>query len=218
MYCEDCRVKIDGKASLCPLCHKPVINGHEKTAFPIPKPKQMTTNRFLPIFAIIFAVIMVPSIILNAFYYKSYPWSLIVFFILLYVFFFVRHTVMNQAHFRERLIGQTLFLTIIAFVIQFVIGKCEWIFVAVIPAIYMVSDILLVTRMLKFSKYAKKNIISSYILGIMGLIPVITAYACDLDMKVPSYVASGLSILLIFAVTIIFRKTIISEIKKFFHL
>lgn len=218
MYCEDCQVKIDGKASVCPLCHKQVVNAHDKTAFPVPNPSKMVTSRFLPIFSIILIVIMIPSIILNIFYYKEYPWSLIVFFLLLYISFFVRHTVLNQSHFRERLIGQTFFLTVIAFVIRLVTGKFEWILISVIPGIYMISCVLLATRMLKFTKYAKKNVISSYILGIMGLIPTITAYACDLDMKIPSLVASGVSILLIIVVTIVFRKTIISEIKKFFHL
>jgi hypothetical protein len=218
MYCEDCKVKIDGKASVCPLCHKPVVNAHEKPAFPISNPKQRVSSRFLPIFTLISIIIMAPSIVLNVLYFKAYPWSLIVLFVLLYIAFFVRNTVMNQSHFRERLIGQTIFLTIIAFVVQLVTAKFEWILSAVIPGIYMVSIILLVTRMIKFSKYAKKNVISSYILGIMGLIPVITASACNLDIKIPSYVASGLSILLIVTVTIIFRKTIISEIKKFFHI
>lgn len=218
MYCEECKVKIEGKASVCPLCHKSVINDHEKLAFPKPNPKQTASSRFVPVFSIIFILVMVPTVILNIILYPNKPWGVIVFSVLLYIAFFIRHTVMNQSHFRERLIGQTFFLTIIAFVVQLITLRFEWIFVSVLPAIYIISDILLVTHMLKYPKYAKKNTISSYVLGIMGLIPTITAYACSIKMKIPSLVASGLSVLLIISITIIFRKTIISEIKKFFHL
>ncbi|NLL56281.1 MAG: hypothetical protein GX242_03605 [Clostridiales bacterium] len=220
MYCENCRVKIDGKTTVCPLCHKQIVNTHDKPAFPVPNPKQTASSRFLPIFSIIFVVVMAVSIALNVYYYKSYsyPWSLIVFFALFYIGFFIKRTILAQSHFRQRLIGQTLFLTIIAFVVRLVTSKFDWIFISVLPTIYIVSIILLVTRMIKYSKYAKKNIISSYILGFMGLIPIITAYAFDLSMKIPAFIASGLSAMLVIVVTIIFRKLIILEIRKFFHL
>lgn len=218
MYCEDCKIKIDGKTSVCPLCHKPVTNCYEKTAFPISNPKKKTSSRFYPIFFLIFAVVMVASIVLNTLYHNEYPWSFIVFFLLLYIAFFIKHTVMNQAHFRERLIGQTFFLTVIAFVVRFVTGRFVRILALAVPIIYIISDVLLIMHMLKYSKYAKKNVISSYILGIMGLTPVITVYACQLSMKIPALIASGLSIALIICISIIFRKTIISEIKKFFHI
>lgn len=163
-------------------------------------------------------VLMIPAIVLNTLYYKQYPWSLIVFFLLLYVSFFIRHTVMTQAHFRERLIGQTIFLTIIAFVVRYTSGRFEWILSIALPALYIVSDMLLSFRMVQYQKYAAKNIMSVYVLGTLGLIPIITAFACGLSLKIPAMVASGMWIITIITVTIVFRRAIISEIKKFFHI
>lgn len=218
MYCEECRIKIDGKASLCPLCHKPVINDQEKTAFPIANPKQKTRSYFVMIYAIIFVIVVVPSIILNLRFQHSYMWSIMVLVMMAYIFFFVRYTVLKQGHFRQRLIGQTIFLTLIFFVVKMVTGTHDWILIAWLPALYITCDIILVTHMMKFSKYAKKNVISTYLLGILGVIPVISAYAFDLELKIPSIVASGLSVILIICISIIFRKTIITEVKKFFHI
>lgn len=218
MYCEECKVKIEGKTSVCPLCHKPVVNDTEKTAFPVPAPKRRVNSYFAFIYAIAFIVVIIPLIAINVYYNKDFMWSIMVLAVLVYIFFLVRYTILTQSHFRQRLIGQTAILTFVFFVVRIVTGTNDWIVIAWLPALYITSDLILASHLVKYSRYAKKNVIATYILGLLGVIPTISAYIFDLPVKIPSYVASGFGLILIAVMSIVFRKNIISEVKKFFHI
>jgi hypothetical protein len=217
MYCDECKIKIDGKTSVCPLCHKKIVNDQEKYAFPIPAPKAKARSFFLLIYSLISIAIIITSLAINIINSEKILWSIIVITALVYIFLAIRYTIIAQSHFRQRLLGQTVFLTIVFYVVKLVIGGNDWIFTLCLPALYITSIIMLSTHLLKFTRYAKKNVIICYIIGILGLIPVITVYFFQLPLKAPAIVASSMGILMALIISFTFRKDIIGEVKKFFQ-
>lgn len=218
MYCNECKVKIEGKTSVCPLCGVKIENSQENLAFPIPAPKTRVKNNFVRIYAIVFFAVIIPSLFLNYKFNNNIMWSYMLLAAMVYVFVLIRYTITAQSHFRQRLIGQTVILTFVFFVVQRATNNFLWILSIWLPALYITSDILMVSHLIRYKKYARKNMISIYILSFLGLIPTITAYIMNLTMKIPSIVASALGVIIAAVLSIIFRKNIISEIKKFFHI
>lgn len=219
MYCKECNVNIEGYNTKCPLCGQPIeVQDGATLAFPRPNPRKKVKSHFIIIYAAFTLAVMIPCLAINLRLDKSVMWSLMIFAALIYVFFFIRYTVMAQAHFRQRLIGQTIILTAVSFVFYYYVKSSDLIFVVWFPTLYISSYLSLMGHMLRFPKYATKNILAVYLLAILGLIPTFAVLYHGVGVKEPAFLSSAIGAALALCVTVIFRKAIISEIKKFFHL
>lgn len=219
MYCKKCEVNIPCKTTVCPLCHSSLScdGSNEELSFPSPSIKKLRLPLFKKIYLITTALIGILSLILNLTINPSFLWSVMVIVALTYAYYLVSVTIFSQRGFHKRVLGQTLILTIIFFILKLVVGGNHWIFIAWLPAIFTSAEFILCIFIIKNRIESNKYVMTLILLCIFGFIPIICAYSFDLSVKLPSIISGGLSGFIIVIACITQRKKLLSEIKKVFH-
>lgn len=217
MRCKNCNVEIACKSSVCPLCHKPLVSDGE-VPFPTPATKKILMGKFSLAYLVIAVIANIVCITLNFVLTPKVLWCVPVLVSFIYVFYFVSVTVLAKRGFHKRILGQALILTAVFAAIKLAIGGNHWIFISWLPAVYLVSDLLMLIFIFKKKNEASKYIATLLLLCIFGAIPCISAYVFDLSVKLPSIIATSVSAAIFIICLIVCRKTIIHELKKVFNL
>lgn len=217
MRCEKCNVEIGCKADVCPLCHTPVKSDGE-VAFPTPATKRIIIEKLKFAYIIVAIIVNIITVTLNFVLDRNTLWCFPVLISFIYVYYFISVTVVAKRGLHKRILGQTLMLTVVFAVIKLAIGGNHWIFITWLPAVYIISDIIMLIFVFKKKQESSKYIATLLLLCLFGAIPCISAYAFKLSVKIPSIVATSFSAL-IFVVTLCTHfKMIKQELKKVFHL
>jgi hypothetical protein len=217
MRCENCGADIKCKAAKCPLCHAP-MNCDGETPFPAPKIKVYVHAKLSLYYLVFAAAVNAFCFVVNFLTDTSFLWCVMVLVCFVYLYYFVRVTVMTQRGFHKRIIGQTLILTAIFAIIRLTVRGNYWIYITWLPIVYFVSDVLMFVFVVLKGNEAPKYIATMMLLCILGCIPTISAYVFDLSVKWPSVAATSVSGLMLIATLIVYRKNILGELKKVFHL
>ncbi len=217
MRCKNCNVEIACKSTVCPLCHAPLVSDGE-VPFPTPAVKRILLGKFSVAFIALGVIVNIICIALNFIFTPKVLWFVPVFVSFIYVYYFVNVTVAAKRGFHKRILGQVLILTVMFAVIKLAVGGNHWIFITWLPAIYLASDILMLIFIFKKHNESSKYIATLLLLCIFGVIPCISAYVFDLSVKLPSIIATSVSLLILVVALIVCRKTIADELKKVFHL
>lgn len=220
MYCEKCKVNIDCKADVCPLCHRPLTVGEPVTelAYKNGKIRKQRLDIFSKIYLSCAFIATVVCIIVNVLNNYEYMWSMIVMVGLSYVYYCIRFTFLAQGNFNGRIFGQTIAQTLVFIAVRVTVGGNHFIFITWLPIVYFISELLLCVYIALNWREARKKMMSLVVLGILGIIPVCSAYIMDLSVKLPSIIASAFSVAVILVTLIAGRKHIIGELKRYFHL
>ncbi len=217
MRCEKCNVEIGCKADVCPLCHTPLKSDGE-VAFPTPATKRIIIGKFKLAYLIFAVIVNVITITLNFVLDPRRLWCFPVLISFIYVYFFISVTFVAKRGLHKQILGQTLMLTVVFAVIKLAVGGNHWIFISWLPAVYIVSDVLMLIFVFKKKQESSKYIATLLLLCLLGGIPCACAYVFDLSVKIPCIVATAFSGL-IFIATICTHFTMIKqELKKVFHL
>lgn len=217
MRCDRCGVDVACKTNVCPLCHRPLVCDGE-TAFPVPESKRIFLNKFSLAFKIAATAASIVCLALNFALTPEILWSFPVIMCFVYVYYFVCVTILAKKGFHKRILGQTLVLTLIFAAVKLAIPLNHWIYIAWLPAVYVASDALMLIFIFKNRAEASKYVATLLLLCILGVIPLICAYAFDLSEKIPSIVATALSALIFVVAAIAYRKVIRDELIKIFNL
>lgn len=221
MYCKKCNVNIPCKTEVCPLCHSSLVDitpSDEEFAFPAPNVKKLRLPLFKKIYLALTALICVLSLSLNLALNPTFMWSVIIIVVLTYVYYFVSVTVFSRRGFHKRILGQTLILSLMFIILKLVVGGNHWIFIAWLPAVFTSAEIILCAFIIRNRTESPKYIMTLILLCVFGFLPIICAYVFDLSVKLPSVISSALSGLIIVLSCVAQRKTLLSEIKKVFHI
>ena len=227
MYCEECKVEMSCKTNFCPLCHKNLDTSEEaklqikklERAFPVrPYNRPMATTPFNKIYLILSLNVIVISIIANILFNPDYYWSLLVVALVLYVYFFVRYTVLSYGPLHRKIFGQAIALSAIFILIQRVFDSYLWIYEYVLPAIVFVSVSIIGIYIIVNINIARKYIFTLFILAIIGMVPLIIVLIIRNKIIWPSIVTALTCGSILFTIIILARKTLWAEIKRIFHL
>lgn len=214
MRCEKCGCEIVGKTNKCPLCHTPLEND-SKQEYQTPKPKTFLNKRFQLGYLITIAIINIVCITVNLVIDTHFLWSVIVLISTLYIFYFSRYTFTSLRGFHVKLVGQTVILTALIVAIYFAIGGNYWIYITWLPIVYFVSDTLMLVYINTNKNKSSEYVLIQLILYVFGVIPVIFAYCADLSVKWPAISVTALNVYLFLYTIIKYRKSLISEFKKY---
>jgi hypothetical protein len=227
MRCQKCNVEIEGKTSVCPLCHnrldlteeaKKEIQRAER-AFPErSKNRPKATTPFNKLYLIISFNIMLISITTNIIVTPKVYWSLIVLAFLFYLYYFIRYTIMSYRHFNTKVFAQAVALTAIMILVQQVLEKNLWVYEYILPGIVFVSTVMIGAYILINLENARQYIFSLFLVGILGLLPILIVVLTHRQVVWPSIVVAATSGSIILTTIILAHKIIWAEIKRIFHI
>ena len=217
MRCNNCNVEITCQADVCPLCHSK-LNSSGETPFPKANPKKLRISLYKKIYIIIGFLITVTCVSVNLTLSPSFLWSLTVPIGFIYFYYLVSVTILTQHGFHKRILGQAVILSVVFIIIRLIVGGNHWMFIVWLPAVYVVSDILMCIFIAKKGKESPKYIMTLLLLCIFGIMPVVCAYIFDLSIKIVAIASTSFSIFIFILTCIIWRRTLIHELKKVFHI
>lgn len=217
MYCKKCGVFIDCYADKCPLCGEKTDCTEKERAYPVPRVSRRRADIVSKVFFWVAVVVSVACVIANILTEYHFMWSIMVIVVSCYIYYCLRFNFLIQKKFTAIVVGQAVALTAVFAAIRIIVGANHFIFITWLPIVYFVSVLLLLGYLIINRKEAKKKMMTLIVMGVMGVIPIVTAYVLDLSVKWPSIAASAISIALIPATLIVGRKHVLDQLKRYFH-
>lgn len=161
---------------------------------------------------------MLISITTNIIVTPKVYWSLIVLAFLFYLYYFIRYTIMSYRHFNTKVFAQAVALTAIMILVQQVLEKNLWVYEYILPGIVFVSTVMIGAYILINLENARQYIFSLFLVGILGLLPILIVVLTHRQVVWPSIVVAATSGSIILTTIILAHKIIWAEIKRIFHI
>ncbi|MDD4316434.1 MAG: DUF6320 domain-containing protein [Clostridia bacterium] len=227
MRCQKCNVEINCKTLECPLCHERLDTTEDakkeiqrtERAFPErSKNRPKATTPLNKLYLIISFNIMLISITTNIIVTPKVYWSLIVLGFLLYLYFFLRYTIMSYRHFNSKIFTQAVALIAVFILIQQVMGKNLWIYEYILPAIVFLSMVTIGAYILINIENARKYIFSLFLVAMLGLLPLLIVVFTRQHVVWPAIVVAATSGSIILTAIILAHKILWGEFKRIFHI
>ena len=218
-HCDKCNVDVNSDLNYCPLCFNEIGNGdaEKPKLYSVTKEKPreiIKTHTTRKIFAIISIAVVLICAIIN--YLTLTPfWSGIVALSVVYLWIFVRHTIMSTRSAFEKILLQILGILAILILSNYVSGG-GWFMDYVLPS--LLSLVLIILNMILFiSSRRKKHEVSFLIIEILiVIVSIIFMCICEFNLlHLISLCLAGLSIV---GLIIMDGKNVFKELSKKFHL
>lgn len=219
MYCKNCKVTVHGDKTVCPLCKSPLCGEPEAPLFAKPELKKIKLKYFNYAFVIVMVLVNIACLVVNLLLDTSFLWSVMVVISSVYAYFALNFTVFTQNGMHKRILGQTIFLTVMIGFIRIFVDGNNWIYITWLPVVYVASDLSMLTLLIIKKSASFRYVPVFLLIAIFGaIIPVAAAYGFNLSVKWPAIAASCVNAFLLLALPVVYRKTIFKELKKTFHL
>ncbi len=217
MYCKYCKVNVEGKSDVCPLCHSPLENDQTSLAFCVPKTKVNAKTIASRTLLLVFFALSIVSIVANLLVLPEVKWSGVIVSLLLFIFVFIRFDVFNRTNFRMSVFIELVMLTFIFNVVKLLFLDVDHVvFSYILPVAYFLALGIFLIYIICTKRFAPKNLITTILLGFMCIIPLITALVYHLYL-VPSYVVASIGLINIIISLVVGKKHLTNEFRKFFH-
>lgn len=224
--CLKCNLKVNTFKKTCPLCGE-ILTDDKETLEVVPYPNYKVQakkkNVALKIIKFLLIIASIASIVINYYTFSSfnYLWSVIVLASAIYLWLFLKDTILSK-----RLMAQRLVILSIASSVFFILVdlvslndyKLNWSIEYMVPFISIASTLTIL-----FILFIKKIKYRSYLLHlfasiIIGFVPLVLILTNVVNVVWPSLASSGLSLATIIGIFIFADKETRSEIKKRFHI
>lgn len=176
------------------------------------------SNKLIKIIFIISIAISLICMLINYLVSQKLGWSIIVIASIIYLWITVRHSISYNVNIASHTMFQTISLSIMVLIIDYVFGGKDWAFVIAIPIILILSNIVMfILTILKNKRY---NIYAIY-LSVIFAFSVISNLLIIIIFKEKNMILNWISLLFSFLnlsiVLIINGKVMFSELKRRFH-
>ena len=221
-HCNNCNIDVNTDAKYCPLCFNKMDDLNES------KPNLLSVSKEKPTSIIkrhmvrkIFLLLSLATIVITGFinyFTGGAPWSLLVLFGIIYVWIFVKHTIMSNRHIFEKFFFQILGLIAILITSNYISGGGLWFVDYVLPSMFILVLIIL-NMMLFINKHRRHYEISFLIIElflIIASIVFININCCS--YKLLYWVALMFSAISMAGIIIMDGKNLYQEMVKKFHL
>ncbi|MDR3186384.1 MAG: DUF6320 domain-containing protein [Christensenellaceae bacterium] len=229
MKCPVCNTEIACRAIVCPLCHASLDDGSgiidEARILPRffpPRGKMpaLATTLFDRVYLLI-ATIFAVSALTVFIYVNMLRFFFVVLAGLFYIYLLVRNTIIGTNHFTQKVVIQTVALTVIAFTLPPAFTQPLVIYEYILPIIYLISIILIGVFVLANFKLFPHHLINLIFVAILGIYPFVTILLSTNSNKVANIIIAAITATIaamIILLSLIFSsKRILSELKRIFH-
>ncbi|MEG2457245.1 MAG: DUF6320 domain-containing protein, partial [Clostridia bacterium] len=175
MYCKYCNINVETSYPICPIC-KNKLEGTplDVSVFPERKPRKLRAPvTFTGIYFFVAVAIIAICVSINIYRPARYIWSLMVAVLLLYIFLLIKHSIMYKGTGGSKIFVQTLTLSGLVIVIQYLFHMKEWAFSYGLPSIVLCSLGINILFVSIFNKKSRDYVRYMTYTTLIGFIPAI---------------------------------------------
>ena len=224
--CPYCEVSISTRTEVCPLCHKNLIEAGvakeeiKKTPLDFPKRGKLPAlsgTLFDKVYLLCSLAIVVCFLMVELIVFKNIYASWFVLSLLAYFYLFLRSTIKSANLFPQKVLFQAILLSIVAISTRRIIPEPQVIFEIILPFIYLVSMIIMGIFFLINYKKPSKYLLNLISIALLGFLPFVVDFALDKSFHPLSIATASLGAIMLVMLFAFYAKTIISELKRNFH-
>lgn len=224
--CPYCEVSISTRTDTCPLCHKSLIDAGiskeeiKKTPLDFPKRGKLPAlsgTLFDKVYLLCSLAIVVCFLMVELIVFKNIHASWFVLSLLTYFYLFLRSTIKSANLFPQKVLFQAILLSIVAISTRRIIPEPQVIFEIILPFIYLVSMIIMGIFFLINYKKPSKYLLNLISIALLGFLPFVVDFALDKSFHPLSIATASLGAIMLVMLFAFYAKTIISELKRNFH-
>ena len=220
-YCSKCKLNIEGKREICPLCQSTLnkVNDQGVEIFPEIKPERKKKRFFaLKILLLISAIIIIVSSTVNAVLASTGHWALYVISGIACAWFVSTIILLQRKNILKTIFSQAVVVIVLTLIWDFATGMHGWAVDFVIPI-----SVFLATISIAVISEAMRIQVEDYSvylcnLALLNLLLVAFLIFDVVSIEVPTKISIGVNFLII-AVFVIFEgKKILGDIKRRLHI
>lgn len=227
MKCPHCKVEVACRTTVCPLCHVP-FNNVEGTldearklprAFPAKgRAPLFSTSIFDKVYLGIALYLAALAVILEFIFTGQIKSALAVAAALFYIYFSIRFTFQNTGYFTQKMVAQTVVLSVVAFFFRNVFPRPVIVFEFILPGLYLAAMVSISIYILIKYRYPQKYLLNLLSIAILGIMPVIILCFFETDYRLLSILTASFGGAVILALFLFSGKKIKQEFIRLFHL
>lgn len=218
MYCNKCKVSINGNKRCCPLCQGTLLGEPSVEAYPQIEPLRYNRHFLIRLISFIAIAIAVICTFINIMIPKYGYWCIFADAGILCGWITAMIGIIYRKRLTSNIMLQLFIITAMCFIWDKFTGWHKWSIDFVLPCSCFASTVAIcvisLVKKLPHSEYMVYLIIN----GIYGLVPLIFIVKGVLNVIYPSAICTALSIILVSAIFLFEGKSVSSEISKKMHL
>lgn len=221
-HCKDCNVDVNSTEKYCPLCFNELEEVDEKgnayyTVTHV-KPRTITNNHMLSKVFFLLSICLVGVCAVINILTHTEPWSVIVAMSFLYVWIFVRHTILSSRNIFEKILFQLVGIIGLLLTTNLISGGGLWFAEFVLPSIELLA-LLVLDFMLIVSKKRKYYLLSFFLIDLILLVSSIIFVSINYcDHKIMHIITLFVTALSMLGIILFGGKSLRQEFLKKFHL
>ena len=228
LRCPYCRITISTRTEVCPLCHvrlRDVGNSEEdikRTARAYPpreKLKPLSGSLFDKIYLFAWLSLSIAMIVVEAALTRHVRFSWIAVAFLIYLYFLFRILIRGGEYFPQKVTAHALILSVAIYTLRGVLPEPEIIVEYLLPTLYLISNIAIAVFLIINYKRPNRYLLNIITVSLLSAVPFLALVVLDDYKNFALSLAAMVIGLAVIIGTIIFRApTIISELKRKFHI
>lgn len=228
LRCPYCRITISTRTEVCPLCHvrlRDVGNSEEdikRTARAYPpreKLKPLSGSLFDKIYLFAWLSLSIAMIVVEAALTRRVRFSWIAVAFLIYLYFLFRILIRGGEYFPQKVTAHALILSVAIYTLRGVLPEPEIIVEYLLPTLYLISNIAIAVFLIINYKRPNRYLLNIITVSLLSAVPFLALVVLDDYKNFALSLAAMVIGLAVIIGTIIFRApTIISELKRKFHI
>lgn len=226
MRCPKCNVEVKTRAKVCPLCHGTLLNDEadgDPSSAPLYFPEYnrhtpLTNPMFDKIYLWLAFALSVASIVLNVIFTPQSVWCPLAIVVLYYGYFLIRNTLLDANNFAIKFLTQIFSVTLLLAGVQILLLPNLIIAAYAVPALHVLAVVVMAIYLLRMWKNPRKYVMPLLSLAIFSLTPVIFLIAFGVEEWEFSLVCAGFSMMIFVVAATVYRKLLIRELVRFFHI
>ncbi|MDD3946743.1 MAG: DUF6320 domain-containing protein [Clostridia bacterium] len=226
MKCPHCNVEIACRTKVCPLCHVPFNNVEGKLdearklprAFPHKgRAPMFSTTIFDKVYLATALYLAILAIVVEFVLTAKVQGAFLVIAALFYIYFSIRFTIQNYGYFSQKVLAQTLMLTLVAIIGRKVLPRPLFIYEYLLPCLYMAAMLVISIYILIRHKHPQKYLLNLLSIALLGMLPIIVLRFTDSEFQLLSLLTASLGAFIILITLISSYGKIKQELIRLFH-
>lgn len=218
--CKRCNVKVLDNTHNCPLC-KTVLTDFDgisaDSIYPSVDVNVRRYNVIARIFIFLSIVGGIASVITNYITYNGIMWSLFTVAAILYGWAAIIHSIKHHINIASKILVQAIFVSILALIMDYVLGYSGWAVNYVIPNLFSIANIavliIIIVNRMNWNIYVLYQIA----IALFGFIPIVLFLFGIINKPIITVIATVISSMTLLVAIIFGDKSVKSELKRRFH-
>ncbi|MBR3685764.1 MAG: hypothetical protein IKL86_05780 [Clostridia bacterium] len=224
--CPYCKVSIATRTDVCPLCHKNLIEAGvskdeiKKTPLDFPKKGKvpaLSGTLFDKVYLLCALNVVLVSLAVELIVFEHIKVSWLILSIIAYFYLFLRVTIRKANLFPQKVLFQALILSVVVICTRRILPEPDAIFEYILPVIYLISMIIMGIFFIVNYKKPSRYLLNLITIAALGFLPFCVDLIEDVHAHPMSIITASLGAAILITLFAFYAKTIVSELKRNFH-